>query len=38
LIQISGSNLAPAWYLIGCGLVSLLPLPWMRETAARPID
>jgi MFS family permease len=38
LIQISGSNLAPAWYLIGCGLVSLLPLPWMRETAGRPID
>jgi MFS family permease len=38
LIQISGNNLAPAWYLIGCGLVSLLPLPWMRETAGRPID
>ncbi|MEX3764197.1 MFS transporter [Paraburkholderia phenoliruptrix] len=38
LIQISGSNLAPAWYLIGCGLVSLLPLPFMRETAGRAID
>ncbi|MFT4069339.1 MFS transporter [Paraburkholderia sp.] len=38
LIQISGSNLAPAWYLIGCGLVSLLPLPLMRESAGRPID
>jgi MFS family permease len=38
LIQISGNNLAPAWYLIGCGLVSLLPLPWMRETAGRAID
>ncbi|MFL9964775.1 MFS transporter [Paraburkholderia sediminicola] len=38
LIQISGNTLAPAWYLIGCGLVSLLPLPWMRETAGRPID
>jgi len=38
LIQISGSNLAPAWYLIGCSVVSLLPLPFMRETAGRPID
>lgn len=38
LIQVSGSNLAPAWYLIGCGLVSLLPLPFMRETAGRAID
>jgi hypothetical protein len=37
LIQISGSNLAPAWYLIGCGVVSLLPLPFMRETAGRDI-
>ncbi|HEV3423931.1 MAG TPA: MFS transporter [Paraburkholderia sp.] len=38
LIQLSGNTLAPAWYLIGCGLVSLLPLPFMRETAGRPID
>jgi MFS family permease len=38
LIQLSGSTLAPAWYLIGCGVVSLLPLPFMRETAGRPID
>jgi len=38
LIQLSGSTLAPAWYLIGCGLVSLLPLPFMRETAGQPID
>ena len=38
LIQISGNNLAPAWYLIGCGVVSLLPLPFMRETAGQPID
>ncbi|MFM0242882.1 MFS transporter [Paraburkholderia phytofirmans] len=37
LIQVSGSNLAPAWYLIGCGVVSLLPLPFMRETAGRDI-
>jgi MFS transporter, MHS family, proline/betaine transporter len=38
LIQLSGNNLAPAWYLIGCSLVSLLPLPFMRETAGRAID
>lgn len=38
LIQLSGNALAPAWYLIGCGLISLLPLPLMRETAGRPID
>ena len=38
LIELSGSPLAPAWYLIGCGGVSLLALPFIRETAGRPID
>jgi len=38
LIQLSGSTLAPAWYLIGCGVVSLLALPFVRETAGRAID
>jgi MFS transporter, MHS family, proline/betaine transporter len=38
LIQLSGSTLAPAWYLIGCGVVSLLALPFIRETAGRAID
>ncbi|MGF6771035.1 MHS family proline/betaine transporter-like MFS transporter [Paraburkholderia sp. GAS199] len=38
LIQVSGSNLAPAWYLIGCGVVSVLALPFMGETAGRAID
>lgn len=38
MIQLTGSTLAPAWYLIGCSLVSLLPLPFMRETAGRPLD
>ncbi|TKC83623.1 MFS transporter [Trinickia terrae] len=37
LIELSGNPLAPAWYLIGCGLVSLLALPFIRETAGRPI-
>ncbi len=38
LIKLTANPLAPAWYLIGCGVVSLLPLPFMRETAGRPID
>ncbi|ACC71005.1 MFS transporter [Paraburkholderia phymatum] len=38
LIQLSGNSLAPAWYLIGCGVVSLLALPFVKETAGRPID
>ena len=38
LIQLSGSTLAPAWYLIACGVVSLLALPFVRETAGRAID
>jgi MFS family permease len=38
LIQVSGSNLAPAWYLIATGLVSLIPLKGMRETAGMAID
>ncbi|WP_207000101.1 MFS transporter [Trinickia mobilis] len=37
LIQLSGNPIAPAWYLIGCGTVSLLALPFVRETAGRPI-
>jgi MFS transporter, MHS family, proline/betaine transporter len=38
LIELTGSRLAPAWYLIVCGLVSLAPLPFMKETAGKPID
>ncbi|WP_454744029.1 MFS transporter [Cupriavidus necator] len=38
LIQLSGNVFSPAWYLIGCGLLSLTPLPFMKETAGRPID
>ena len=37
LIQVSGSSLAPAWYLIGCGVVSVGALPFVRETAGRDI-
>ncbi|VWC91178.1 MFS transporter [Burkholderia aenigmatica] len=33
LIKLSGNVFSPAWYLIACGLISLTPLPFMRETA-----
>ncbi|CAM2169218.1 MFS transporter, MHS family, proline/betaine transporter [Paraburkholderia sacchari] len=38
LIKVLDNPLAPAWYLIGCGLVSLLALPLIREPAGRPLD
>ncbi|MCG5076039.1 MFS transporter [Paraburkholderia tagetis] len=38
LIALLGNPLAPAWYLIGCGAVSLLALPLVREPAGRPLD
>lgn len=33
LIGYTGSNLAPAWYLIGCGLVAFVAVSFSRETA-----
>ncbi|MBN3854118.1 MULTISPECIES: MFS transporter [unclassified Paraburkholderia] len=38
LIQLFDNPLAPAWYLIGCGAVSLIALPMIREPAGRPLD
>ncbi|WP_322105599.1 MFS transporter [Paraburkholderia sp. J41] len=38
LIKLLDNPLAPAWYLIGCGAVSLLALPLVREPAGRPLD
>jgi MFS family permease len=38
LIKLLDNPLAPAWYLIGCGAVSLLALPLIREPAGRPLD
>jgi MFS family permease len=37
LIQQTGSNLAPAWYMIGCGVVSLIAVLYARETAGRAL-
>nr|WP_175802426.1 MFS transporter [Burkholderia anthina] len=38
LIKLTGNVFSPSWYLIACGLLSLTPLPFLRETARRPID
>lgn len=38
LIKLLDDQTAPAWYLIGCGVVSLLIFPWIDEPAGRPLD
>ena len=38
LIKVLDDQLAPAWYLIACGVVSLLALPLVREPAGRALD
>jgi len=37
LIKLTGSDLAPAWYMIVATLLSSLPFLWLKETAGRPI-
>jgi len=36
LIKVSGSELAPAWYLIATNVISTIPLIYMKETAGKP--
>lgn len=38
LIKLLDDQAAPAWYLIGCGVVSLLIFPWIEEPAGRALD
>jgi len=38
LIRLTGNPNAPALYVIGCGLVSLVGLAMVKETAGRPLD
>ncbi|MFC5476312.1 MFS transporter [Paraherbaspirillum soli] len=38
LIAVSGSNLAPSWYLMACGLGALVALPFIQEKAGQPIE
>lgn len=37
LIKVTGSDLAPAWYMIGATVLSTIPLLWLKETAGKPI-
>jgi len=38
LIKLTGSNLGPAWYVIGTGLLSLVPIMFTKETAGRALE
>jgi MFS family permease len=38
LVSVTGSKLAPAWYLVAMTLVSLMGLPWLRDQTGRDID
>lgn len=37
LIANTGDRLAPAWYMVACNLISLIPLLWIKETARQPV-
>jgi MHS family proline/betaine transporter-like MFS transporter len=37
MIKATGSNLFPAWYLIGAGVIGLIGIVFMRETAGRSL-
>jgi MFS family permease len=36
LIKVTDSQLAPAWYMVGANLISLIPLLYIKETAGKP--
>ncbi|WP_406851309.1 MFS transporter [Herbaspirillum huttiense] len=38
LVKATGSNLGPAWYVIGTGLISLAAIAMVRETAGRKLE
>jgi len=38
LVKITGSNLGPAWYVIGTGLLSLVAVAMCREKAGQQLD
>ncbi|MDP5008746.1 MAG: MFS transporter [Glaciimonas sp.] len=38
LIQQSGSNLAPSWYLLFCCALTLLAIPFVPEKSGQPLD
>ncbi|WP_028213472.1 MFS transporter [Paraburkholderia mimosarum] len=38
LIHVTGSKMAPAWYMIGCVLISLIAVSMFEETGNKAID
>lgn len=38
LIQLTGSNLGPAWYVIGTGILTVIAIFFCKETAGKPLD
>lgn len=38
LIRLTGSKMAPAWYMIGCVLISLVAVSMFEETGGRELD
>ncbi|CAN5665906.1 MFS transporter [soil metagenome] len=38
LLQVTGSKLAPAWYLLAMTLISLIGLLWLKDHTGRDID
>jgi len=38
LLKVTGNQLAPAWYVVGCVAVSCLALPFLRDMTGKPLD
>ncbi|USU21124.1 hypothetical protein [Paraburkholderia fungorum] len=38
LIKATGNTMAPAWYMIGCVIVSLIAVSMLEETGGRDLD
>lgn len=38
LIRLTGSNLGPAWYVIGTGILTVIAIFFCKETAGKPLD
>jgi MHS family proline/betaine transporter-like MFS transporter len=38
LISVTGSKVAPAWYLVAAAVVALAAMLMSRETAGRPLE
>jgi MHS family proline/betaine transporter-like MFS transporter len=38
LIRSTGNKMAPAWYMIGCVLISLIAVSMFEETGGKALD